>query len=136
VSADSVVVVVPGERESLRVLRLVASDMGRTLRLPYDEIDDVRLAVSEAAAMLIGVGVPEIRCTLRAGDGAGDGVVVSMHGETTSGEWPPPRWSDSFGSFGQLVLSRIAKDLTVIGDGGIRFRVGGRSPAGGESQGS
>ena len=58
---------IPPEPTYVRVARLAAGDMGGRTGFSVDEIDDLRLAVDEVCAILIGVGghVIELRMQAR-----------------------------------------------------------------------
>lgn len=112
-----VVVVVPGERESLRVLRLVASDVGRLLGFGYDKIEDSRLAVHEAAAVLVEAGSASITCQITAEDGS---MAISMSSLPAPSAWPPDDWD---GSLGHLVLSNLAESLKMDATPSISFAI-------------
>lgn len=112
-----VVVVIPGERESLRILRLVAMDIGRMLGLGYDKIEDSRLAVQEAAAVLVEAGSDSITCHITAEDGSMAIEMSSLPAPTT---WPPDDWE---GSLGHLVLSHLAESLELHSTPTISFAI-------------
>jgi serine/threonine-protein kinase RsbW len=59
---------IPPEATYVRVARLAAGDMGGRTGFSVDEIEDLRLAVDEVCAILIGVGghVIELRMQVRA----------------------------------------------------------------------
>jgi anti-sigma regulatory factor (Ser/Thr protein kinase) len=112
-----VVVVVPGERESLRVLRLVATDIGRVLGFGYDKIEDSRLAVHEAAAVLVEAGSDSITCRITAEDGS---MAIAMSSQPAPLTWPPVDWE---GSLGHLVLSRLTESLAMDSTPSISFAI-------------
>jgi serine/threonine-protein kinase RsbW len=66
VSADSdqVDLVVPATTRHLRLARLTASGMAADLGFTVDQIEDLRLAVDEACAVLVEHAAPESRLTL------------------------------------------------------------------------
>lgn len=47
---------VPTDPSSIAVVRSVVASVASRLALPYDAVDDLRIAAAEAAAMLIAVG--------------------------------------------------------------------------------
>lgn len=112
-----VVVVIPGERDSLRVLRLVATDVGRLLGFGYDKIEDSRLAVHEAAAVLVEAGSDSITCQISAEDGS---MAIAMSSMPTPSTWPPDDWE---GSLGHLVLSNLAESLELDSTPSISFAI-------------
>jgi hypothetical protein len=112
-----VVVVIPGERESLRVLRLVATDVGRLLGFGYDKIEDSRLAVHEAAAVLVEAGSDSITCQITTKDGS---MAIAMSSMPAPSTWPPDDWE---GSLGHLVLSHLAESLELDSTPSISFAI-------------
>lgn len=118
-TAVPVTVAVPGEGASLRVLRLVASDVGRRLGFRYDKIEETRLAVNEAASMLLQRGSDRIICRLTPTD---DGVSVYVASAAPQVGWPPDGWSSSLE---HLVLSRIVSDLELHPETAISFTLRG-----------
>lgn len=112
-----VIVVVPGERESLRVLRLVASDVGRLLGFGYDAIEDSRLAVNEAASMLLAAGSGEIECQIGLEESV---LTVEMSPDQPLDSWPPTDWE---GSLGELVLSSVVDGLRLGSAPSVSFSV-------------
>jgi hypothetical protein len=119
-----VTVVVPGDRASIRVLRLVASDLGRLLGFPYDEIENTRLAVNEAASVLLEAGGDQLSCTITGVDG---GMSVELGSEPSSVRWPPDGWPDSLGF---LVLSRTTSGLRMGPGAKITFTISPPQPPG------
>jgi anti-sigma regulatory factor (Ser/Thr protein kinase) len=112
-----VVVVIPGEREALRILRLVAMDVGRLLGFGYDKIEDARLAVHEAAAVLVEAGSDSITCQITAEDGS---MAIAMSSLPAPSTWPPDDWE---GSLGHLVLSHLADSLKMDATPSISFAI-------------
>ncbi|HSJ72075.1 MAG TPA: hypothetical protein VLA29_10585 [Acidimicrobiia bacterium] len=112
-----VVVVIPGEREALRVLRLVAMDVGRLLGFGYDKIEDARLAVHEAAAVLVETGSDSITCQITAEGGS---MAIAMSSMPAPSTWPPQDWEDSLG---HLVLSHVAESLELDSKPSISFAI-------------
>lgn len=80
----AVVLDVPADPRSLRLLRLAAADAAASLELDLDRIETARLVVDELASVVIGAlqGVPNARlrvCVVR-GEGAPGEGVVELHG--------------------------------------------------------
>jgi len=101
----AVTVVVPAGRPALRVLRLVASDVGRSLDFGYDRIEDARLAVNEAATALLEDDGGVLTCRLGT---AGRVLEVDLRADPAPAGWAEGEW---VGSLGHLVLSRVAAAL-------------------------
>lgn len=51
----------PADPESLAVVRSVVASVASRLALPYDAVDDLRIAAAEAAAVLLASGHPGTR---------------------------------------------------------------------------
>lgn len=75
--------------ESVYVLRTVAASLAARLDFSLDEIDDLTLAVSEAAACLLAEGKRSSRLSMRAGV-SGQGIEAVLAIDATGVEWPPP----------------------------------------------
>lgn len=82
-----VVVSGPAEAETLRVFRSVVASVAAGRNLPYDRIEELRIAVDEAATMVLRAGGPgTLTMTIEPEDGAG--LRVRLEGEGTTGTWP------------------------------------------------
>jgi serine/threonine-protein kinase RsbW len=80
---------VPARGEFVHVLRSVIASVAARAEFTYDEIDDLRLAVDEASAQLIGVGpATTLSVTIRTLDGGGLEVLATI--DATAAAWPPP----------------------------------------------
>jgi serine/threonine-protein kinase RsbW len=62
--------------------------------LPYDDIDDLRLAVDEASAQLLGVASDGSALTLRITP-TEEALELVVAINTTSVDWPPPEAEES-----------------------------------------
>jgi hypothetical protein len=110
---------VPAEREALRVLRMMASDAGNLMGLSYDQIEDARLAVNEAASVLVSEGgVRAIECRFTSDRGE---LGIELWAEPAPSVWPPVGFVDSLE---QLVLDRVTDRLELVTDGRPGFRMG------------
>ncbi|HEY7668899.1 MAG TPA: anti-sigma factor [Actinomycetota bacterium] len=115
-SPAPVVVSIPGDAAYLHILRAVTGAVAARLRMPVDSIEDLRLAVHEAASYLIsatdGAALTlELRATaqdLRA-------VVTA---EAVVGVWPPEGFE---GSLARTVMAGLADSSMV--------RLQGNAPA-------
>jgi serine/threonine-protein kinase RsbW len=59
---------IPADPAYVRIARLAAGDMGGRVGFSMDELDDVRLAIDEVCATLIGAGGPLLELRLQAHD--------------------------------------------------------------------
>jgi len=59
---------IPPDPAYVRIARLAAGDMGGRVGFSIDELDDVRLAVDEVCAILIGAGGPVLEIRMQARD--------------------------------------------------------------------
>lgn len=92
-SSDVVRLVVPARREALSVLRIMAGNAARLSGFGYNRVEEARLAVNEAASLLVADGGSStLRCTL-----TGDGTRLEVEIEADPGPaiWPPTGWEDS-----------------------------------------
>jgi serine/threonine-protein kinase RsbW len=60
---DVVVLVVPADGSYLAVLRTATAGLAARLQFTLDEIEDLRIAVDEACAMLLAIAVPPAELT-------------------------------------------------------------------------
>lgn len=80
---------VPATSEFVQVLRNVAAGLAARLDMPIDQIEDIRLAVTEAAALLLEeADATSLRMTL-AREGDSLGVTLTTDGRVE--EWPTDR---------------------------------------------
>jgi hypothetical protein len=101
-SPDVIRLVVPAGRDSLSVLRTIAGNSARLSGFGYDRVEEARLAVNEAAALLVADGQSSsLRCELSSETAR---LRVELIAEPGSSPWPPPDWADSLE---QAVLSTV-----------------------------
>ncbi len=105
--------VIPAAVEFVLLARLTVAGFGSRLGLPYDEVEDLRVMVTEACRLLIGEngahGEITFTCT------AGDGNVV-IEAEADVDPLPPAPDDDDLALH---LLAVLADDHTVeIGSGG------------------
>ena len=97
----TVVISIPPDAEYLRVARFAAADAATRVGLPLDAVDDVRLAVSELCALLIGSGTTiEVRFEARAG-----AVVIEGRGA------PGPGIHGENGELARVLVEAVVDDL-------------------------
>lgn len=100
-------------------VRAVASDLAARADFDLDAISDLRMAVDEACATLVGLAAPgsALRCTF---DVRGDGIDVSAEVQAVAGASLPT------GSFGWRVLQTLADQVSVEtpeGSSALRIRL-------------
>ena len=108
---DVIRLMVPARRESLSVLRTIAGNAARLSGFGYDRVEEARLAVNEAAAVLVADGQSSsLRCDLRSENSR---LRVEMVAEPGPSPWPPTGWADSLE---HAVLSTVT-DWYELGNG-------------------
>jgi serine/threonine-protein kinase RsbW len=103
---DRVEVRLPADGAYLSVLRTATAGLAARLDFTLDEIEDLRIAVDEACAMLLGHAVAgaELSCGFEL---TGDAMDVSVTVPTTDGLLPRQ------GTFAWTVLSTLADDVSA-----------------------
>ncbi len=109
-----VTLVVPAAADYLRLARLASADAGSRAGFDYEEIDDLRIAVTELCHLLIGEGTTgELTLEFTAADGT---VAVAGH----AGQPGAPNDND----FSETILSQVVDTHTVRDDAdGRRFEL-------------
>jgi len=110
---DVITVSVPPEAGHVHVLRAVTASVAARLPIPFDGIEDLRLAVDEACAWLLARGRSASAMTLglRPLD---DRLEAEVSIDVADGPWPPP---DMEQSLPWRILSALVDSLTVDTDG-------------------
>ena len=107
---DSVEVRVPADGAYIATLRLTAASLAARCDLTIDDIEDLRLAVDEACALLLPHAAPDTRLeatfVVRPGELSVTASVTSVDGIEST----PDR-----GGFAWSVLSALASDVDVSG---------------------
>jgi serine/threonine-protein kinase RsbW len=109
---DVVVLAVPAAGAYLGVLRTATAGLAARLQFTLDEIEDLRIAVDEACAMLLPIATPdaELSCRFTVTD---DALMVETSVPTTfSGPKLPAE------SFSWQVLSALADNVDAVVNGG------------------
>ncbi|HSD48367.1 MAG TPA: anti-sigma regulatory factor [Actinomycetota bacterium] len=88
VERKAVTVTVPPTAEFVHVLRAVTAAVASLLQIPYDGIEDLRLAVDEASARLLMLRTGARSLTLRL-EPHDDRLEVVVWVDASVGEWPP-----------------------------------------------
>jgi serine/threonine-protein kinase RsbW len=113
---DVVVITLPAESAYLSVLRTATAGLAARLDFTIDEIEDLRIAVDEACAMLLPQALPdaEISCEFHLDGGA---IRVAVSVLTLDGQQP------SRDTFAWTVLSALAGDVDSSADGNRRVTI-------------
>jgi serine/threonine-protein kinase RsbW len=109
---DVVVLVVPADNGYLSVLRTATAGLAARLKFSLEEIEDLRIAVDEACAMLIGLVGAQIEVTSEF-ELSGDAVAVSVSVPVRR-----PVTLPTEGSFSWQVLSALAGEVTAAEEDG------------------
>jgi serine/threonine-protein kinase RsbW len=107
--SDLITVSVPPESGAVQVLRAVTASVAARMNMPFDGIEDLRLAVDEACAWLLGVagGATSVTLRLRPMDDRLE-AVVSI--DAAGRAWPPP---DLEKSLSWKVLSALVDTVSL-----------------------
>ena len=120
-SSDVIRLVVPASHDSLSVLRTIAGNSARLSGFGYDRVEEARLVVNEAAAVLVADGnSSSLRCNLTSETTR---LRVEISADPGPTIWPPADWADSLEN---VVLSTVT-DWYELGTGmdtGVRIRLG------------
>lgn len=109
---DHVELKVPATSAYLAVLRTAAAGLAARLDFTLDDIEDLRIAVDEACALLLPLAVPDTQLTCRFHlQGSVLQVAVSVPSEVSE----PPRP----GSFAWTVLSALAGEVEAVSSDGV-----------------
>jgi len=103
---DVVRLAVPADSAYVAVLRTTTAAVAARLDFDLDEIDDLRIAVDEASALLLPDAIPHstLDCTFRLESGS---LNVEVSVPTAQGQLPPPT------SFAWTVLNALAGEVEV-----------------------
>lgn len=108
-SRDFVEIRLPAQGAYIAVLRTVTAGLAARLDFTLDEIDDLRLAIDEACAMLLRQAVPghDLTCVFELVDGT---MLVTVSAPTTDGLLP------ARDTFAWTVLTALAGDVDTSVD--------------------
>jgi serine/threonine-protein kinase RsbW len=108
---NAVTVSFPAQTQYVSLARTMAAAMAVRADLPIDQLEDLRLAVDEAAAQLVldAVSGTELRCVFTESLGT---LRIEVRGTTMSGTVPATN------TFGWTVLTALVDDVTAIIDAG------------------
>jgi serine/threonine-protein kinase RsbW len=99
-------VTIPARAEFLHVVRTVVGSVAARHDLTIDAIEDLRIAVDEACAQLLGVRGSTVTVRIAS---AGDGVETVCSTDAEVGEWPPAGIRHSLAA---QVLQGLADSVT------------------------
>jgi hypothetical protein len=102
----------------------MAGNAARLCGFGYNRVEEARLAVNEAASLLLADGRSStVRCSLTTDEGA---LFVEIEATPGPAIWPPEPWADSLE---HTVLTSLANDLELVSDDGpmVRMTLGARS---------
>jgi serine/threonine-protein kinase RsbW len=123
---DVVVITLPAQSAYLSVLRTATAGLAARLDFTIDEIEDLRIAVDEACAMLLpqAVSGADITCEFHLEEGA---IRVAVSVGTVDGQQP------SRDTFAWTVLSALAGDVDSSADAEQRVTITLRKHGGGSA---
>ena len=111
---EIITVSVPPEAGYVHVLRAVTASVAARLPIPFDGVEDLRLAVDEACAWLLARGRSASGMTLRLRP-LDDRLEAEVSIDAADGPWPP---ADLQQSLPWKILSALVDTLSVDTDGG------------------
>ena len=109
---EDVTLTVPAEPSQVSLARSLAAAMSARADLPLDQLEDVRLAVDEAASQLVLDAPPgtDLTCVFRL---TADGLSVRLSAPSTSGRIPPT------GTFSWVVLTALVDAVAAHESEGV-----------------
>ena len=107
--SDLITVSVPPESGSVQVLRAVTASVAARMNMPFDGIEDLRLAVDEACAWLLGLAREATSMTLRLRP-MDDRLEAVVSIDAAGRAWPPP---DLEQSLSWKVLSELVDTVSL-----------------------
>jgi anti-sigma regulatory factor (Ser/Thr protein kinase) len=111
---EVITVAVPAAPGSIQVLRAVTTSVAARLPIPFDGIEDLRLAVDEACGWLLTRGRSATEMTLRLRP-LDDRLEAEVSIDAAEGPWPPP---DLEQSLPWKILSALVDTLSLNTDVG------------------
>lgn len=116
-AGDSTVleVAIPGQSHYVEVLRGVSARVGHIAGFTYDGVEDLALAMTEAASIVMRSGARRVEALLVVGP---DAVQIQVHGTGMNGQWPVSglRTNTSW-----QILEALCDELRLLDDG-VSFR--------------
>ena len=86
---------VPARSEFVPVLRGMVASVGARVDLPYEQIDELRMAVDEACALLLRLS-PGDTLWLRLQPSEDDSMTAEVGSDAPVSDWPPPAIEESW----------------------------------------
>jgi serine/threonine-protein kinase RsbW len=103
----------PADPRFLVVARSIAAGVAAGLDLPYDTVDDLRIAVDEAASLLLALPAPATRLTIHLrSDPTALRMSISTNAEVDP--WPPGAPGQVDG-LSWLIISRLVDEAVAEG---------------------
>ena len=113
---------VAAQPDALHILRVVAASAAALLQMPFDAVDEVRIAVDEAGVLLLASSpaADALQLEITTSDGS---LVITIGTDVPAAEWPRPIDRESWS---WTVIQGLTLDPRFVsGDDGrpaIRFR--------------
>jgi serine/threonine-protein kinase RsbW len=114
---DVVVITLPANSAYLSVLRTATAGLAARLDFTIDEIEDLRIAVDEACAMLLSQAEPDADVTCEFSLDDDDAISVAVSVLTVDGQQP------SRDTFAWTVLSALAGEVDSSADADRRVTI-------------
>ena len=127
-SVPDVVVHVPARPDFVHVLRTAVAGVAARMNFTFDAIEDLRIAVDEACAHLLGVSAPASMLTVRITPSDRELAVLAST-DAEPAQWPPPGARQTLT---WQILSALADDVDFERDGtgaALRLRKRGAESA-------
>lgn len=98
---------VPARPEYVHLLRVVAAGVASRFDYPVDQIDDLRIAVTEGCAALLAAGTPAGALGLRI-TASDRGMEIELSTDARVSAWPPPGIENTLA---WMVLSALTDEV-------------------------
>lgn len=115
---DRITLTAPATSGALQVLRAVTASVAARLELPFDAVDELRVAVNEAGTLLLELDGSELHLEI---DPAGPDFVAVVWTDVEAGSWPDPAVEASWAWQVLAGLCDEAEPMVREGHPGIRF---------------
>ncbi len=102
-----IMLVVPADPRYVHVVRIVGTGFAAHLALPFDDVEDLRLAIGECCNRLLLVAAPPTTLKL-AMEASLDALTVRVSLGSSARSWPPP---DPIASLSLTVISSLADTI-------------------------
>jgi serine/threonine-protein kinase RsbW len=113
-----IVVSVPARADVVHVLRAVVASVGARLDLPIDDVEELRIAVDEAAALLLHLQASPVRLAATMSAEGGTLSIRIASDAAVAGDWPPPGTEDAWPWLVIVGLTDEAGfDVSTVGPG-------------------